>query len=79
MFRKDYIISGITLETANKWYKETKGDLQFYINRKTGEAYIKRSLTSLGALITRIELIKYNLTHPCVLKLKKYKGRRYRV
>lgn len=79
MFKRDYMISGITLETANKWHKETKGDLPFYINRKTGEAYIKVSLNVFGAMLMRIKMVNYNLTHPCVLKLKKYKGKRYRV
>lgn len=78
MFKKDYMVSGITLEVANRWYKELKGTLPFYINKKTGEVQIKIKLSPIGAIVTKIKLIRYNLTHPCVLKLEKVKGRRFR-
>ena len=79
MFKSNYMISGITLGTAEKWYEELKGEFMFYVNKKTGEAQIKLSLSRLEAMLIRVKLIKYNLTHPCVLKLTKCKGKRFRV
>lgn len=79
MFKRDYTISGITQELALRGEKYFREDLKFYLNRKTGEVLAKITLTPFEAIRLRISIIKFNLTHPYVLKISKNKGKRIRV
>ena len=79
MFKRDFIISGITQELALKCRKDFREDLKFYLNRKTGDVLVKISLSPFEAIRMKISIMKFNLTHPYVLKLTKNRGRRTRV
>ena len=71
MLKNDYIISGITPQLVRKMDKEFGDNLRLFINRKTGEIETKVTLTKFEAVVMRNAIKKYNLTHPCVLQLKK--------
>lgn len=79
MLKRNYAIVGITPQIAKSWERDFRDDLRVFRNRKTGEIQTRISLTIFEAIVMRIGMIKYNLTHPCVLKLKRCNGRRYGV
>lgn len=75
MFKRNYTVSGITQKLAEKMDKNGRKDLKLFINRKTGEIQASISLTLFEAFLIRRGMRKYNLTHPCVLKLERNKGK----
>ena len=78
MFKGVYEISGFTQELAEKWDGHLRGDSRLYVD-KDGEIKTKVTLSKFEAIKVRIAIMKYNLTHPYVLKITKYKGKRFRV
>lgn len=79
MKKKVYTITGITPEIAKKWNKDFREDITLLANEETGEVIAKVSLTRFQAFRVKLGMIKYNLKHPCVLKLNNFNGKRARV
>lgn len=71
MKKRTYKIVGVTPEMAEKWVKYLRRDARILRCNSNGKIQIRLSLTILEAIYIRCSMIKYNLTHPCVLKLKK--------
>lgn len=77
MFKKrNYVIKGITRNLAEKWDKECRDDLTFVVDRN-GKIEGRISLTKFQALLIRLGIIKFNLTHPYLLKLEKCKSKKH--
>lgn len=79
MFIRSYVVSGIKPIIAKEWKKEFKNDVKFFREQKTGNYSMITSLSLFQAINAKIELIGYNIRHRNKLKIKRYKGRRYRV
>ncbi len=79
MKKKNYIITGITPEIAKIWNRDFREDVTLLVHKDTGDVHARIALTKFQALKVRLGMVKYNLTHPCVLKLLKEKGKRARV
>ncbi len=75
MFKRNYTVSGITQKLAEKMEKNGRKDLKLYIDRKTGGIKADISLSIFEAFLVKRGMKKYNLTHPCVLRLEKNKGK----
>lgn len=75
MFKRNYTVSGITQKLAQRMEKNGRKDLKFYIDRKTGDIKADISLSIFEAFLIKRGMKKYNLTHPCVLRLERNKGK----
>lgn len=77
MKKKLYLITGIPLRMT-KESKVLRTDMKLF---KENEDIVRARLplTPLQALIMRIQMVHYNLTHPCRMELIKMKAKRYRV
>lgn len=79
MLKRNYVISGFSIEMVAKWMMEFRDDLKLFVDKKTGEVQAKIPLSIFEAIKMKQAIKKYNLTHPCVLKLTKINGERFRV
>lgn len=79
MFERNYVISGIKPSMAEAWYKEFKDVAKFSIDLRTGEYSMKMLLSLFSAIKVRIGMIGYNFGHKYKLKMKKCKGKHFRV
>lgn len=76
MSKKLYVIRGIPY-TMTENTKEFRQDLKLF--RETeNEVYARIALTPFQALMARIQIIQYNLTHPCYMEIWRMKGKRFR-
>lgn len=71
MKKRNYKIVGVTQEIAEIWKENLRRDARILRCNSNGKIQIRLSLTILEAIYIRCSMIKYNLTHPCVLKLKR--------
>lgn len=72
-----YLVKGIPYSmTENS--KEFRQDLKLF-KENNEEVSARMSLTNFQALIIRLQIIKYNATHPTYMKLVKSRAKRYRV
>ena len=78
MFKRDYVISGITTKMAEKWNGGLRKDFKLFVNEKR-EILGKIKLSPIEAIEARIQIRKYNLTNNSVLRLNKYEGKHSRV
>ena len=74
MKRRIYTIYGIEEGMVKNWKDYLRKDLKLIKNRKTGEIKGEVSLTIFEAMKIRLAMIKCNLSHPCLFKLKRNKG-----
>lgn len=72
MKKRNYKIVGVTQEMVEMWKENLRNDARILTcNNNNGKVQIRLSLTIFEAIYVRLSMIKYNLTHPCVLKLEK--------
>ena len=77
MKKKLYLIKGIPYSmTENS--REFRQDLKLF-KENNGEVSARMSLTSFQALMIRLQIIKYNATHPTYMELVKLRAKRYSV
>lgn len=73
-----YTITGIPVQMVKSDFKEFRDDIKLF--KQDNDNFTARLfLTKLQAMTIRLQIIQYNLTHPCVLKLVKLGAKRYRV
>ena len=78
MVKRNYIISGITVELAAQLGSEFRKDLKLFID-ENGKVLAKISLTRIGAIVMRTTMILHNIKHGSTYKLKRCKGKHFRV
>ena len=77
MRRKLYLVKGIPYVMVEN-SKEFRQDLKLF-RENNDEISARMSLTPFQALMVRLQIAKYNATHPVYLELVKMKAKRYRV
>lgn len=77
MSKKLYLISGIPC-IATECSREFRQDLKLF-KENDREVTARIGLTRFQALIARVQIMHYNLTHPYCMRITRMKGRRFRV
>lgn len=77
MSKKLYLISGVPCRMSEN-SREFKNDLKIF-RENDEEVTVRIPLSLFGAIITRLQISQYNLTHPCCMKMTKACNKRYRV
>ena len=77
MRRKLYLVKGIPYVMVEN-SKEFRQDLKLF-RENNDEISARISLTPFQALMVRLQIAKYNATHPVYMELVKMKAKRYRV
>ena len=77
MRRKLYLVKGIPYVMVEN-SKEFRQDLKLF-RENNDEISARMSLTPFQALMVRLQIAKYNATHPVYMELIKMKAKRYRV
>lgn len=77
MRRKLYLVKGIPYVMVEN-SKEFRQDLKLF-RENNDEISARMSLTPFQALMVRLQIAKYNATHPVYMGLVKMKAKRYRV
>ncbi len=80
--KKNYVITGLPHHCLTaKCKNELRKDIVVYEEKlgKKSKVCAKIKLNRLEAMILRFRMFLYNANHPCVMKLKSYKGKHVRV
>ena len=77
MRKRLYLVKGIPYVLAEN-SKEFRQDLKLF-KENNEEVSARMSLTPFQALMVRLQIAKYNATHPVYMELVKMRAKRYRV
>ena len=77
MRKRLYLVKGIPYVMAEN-SKEFRQDLKLF-KENNEEVSARMSLTPFQALMVRLQIAKYNATHPVYMELVKMRAKRYRV
>lgn len=78
MFKREYLISGITPKLLEQWYGGLREDFKLFVNKER-EILGKIKLSKNEAKMAEAQLNEYNQKHNCVLKINKMEEKYRRV